>query len=106
MPPRKQPSAPTASASDDRTERLIASVEMLAQEVNVLRSAIDDIRAELEYAVKILKTNLWLPTAQSADPPSQGPQLPSPKPQMTEKAKEDPAPEDEADVPSQQGHLF
>lgn len=71
MPPRKQPSAPSSPPREDRTERLIDAVEMLAQEINVVRIAIDDIRQELEYAVKILKTNLWLPTSQSADPPSQ-----------------------------------
>ena len=106
MPSRKQPSAPPSQPREDRIERLTDAVETLAQETNVLRIAIDDIREELAYAVKILKTNLWLPTSQPAEPPSE-PTLPIASTVRAEALmNEAPVPAPTTDTPAEQGQLF
>ena len=106
MPSRKQPSAPPSQPREDRIERLTDAVESLAGEVNVLRIAIDDIRAELEYAVKVLKNNLWLPTSQPADPPSETSIPFTPKVRTETVMNEAPAPAPTMDAPATQGDLF
>ena len=107
MPPRKQPSAPATHPREDRIERLTNAVETLAQETNVLRIAIDDIREELAYAVKILKTNLWLPTSQTADPPTQAP-LPAARndKKFVDTLKDNPVGAEKSDATARQGNLF
>jgi hypothetical protein len=107
MPPRKHSLAELPKPREDRTEGLTDAVESLAQEVNVLRTAIDDIREELAYAVKILKTNLWAPVAQPAAPPIEDPAVASPianSPAKTER-KEFPEEQDNKARPDH-GSLF
>ncbi len=55
MPRKKstnEQAAPTIETADDRLDRLTEVVDRLADEVHVLREAIDDARAEFEYAVR------------------------------------------------------
>lgn len=62
--PRRSPaSAPDESTRlEDAVENLTGEVRTLSEQVEILRIAIDDLRSELEFAIRNLPREPWVPT--------------------------------------------
>jgi hypothetical protein len=112
MPRKKavnQQTTCTAESADDRLDRLTEVVDRLADEVHVLREAIDDARAEFEYAVRNTVLHCRAPdivhiSSMPKDPT--GPVQVNVEHRQGDAAAAQSAPQQSSDVPSKQREFW